>query len=155
MIRRPPRSTLFPYTTLFRSCAILRPMKRTILASLAAATMVASQPLIAHHSFAAQYDRDKPITLTGTVTKVEWANPHIYFYMDVKERDGSVANWAIEGGAPNSLYRAGWRRDSLQVGNVVTVEGSLAKDGSKLANMRTAVLADGRKVFGASSGGDR
>src|SRR3712207_8836133 len=65
MIRRPPRSTLFPYTTLFRSCAILRPMKRTILASLAAATMVASQPLIAHHSFAAQYDRDKPITLTG------------------------------------------------------------------------------------------
>ena len=131
-------------------------MTRTILASIAAAWLVAAaQPLHAHHSFAAQYDRAKPVTLTGTVTKVEWANPHIYFYMDVKTPDGAIEHWAIEGGAPNSLYRAGWRKDSLQVGNVVTVEGSLAKDGSKLANMRTAVLADGRKVFGASSGGDR
>jgi hypothetical protein len=130
-------------------------MKRILLAGAIAAALASSNTLSAHHSFAAQYDRNKPVTLTGTVTKVEWANPHVYFYMDVKEPDGTVVNWAIEGGAPNSLYRAGWRRDSLQAGNVVTVEGSLAKDGSKLANMRTAVLADGRRVFGASSGGDR
>ena len=113
-----------------------------------------SGPLRAHHSFAAQYDRSKPITLKGTVTKVEWANPHLYFYIDVKTPDGNVENWAIEGGAPNSLYRNGWRKDSLQVGNAVTVDGWLAKDGSKLANMRAVVLADGRQVLGASSGGN-
>ena len=111
-------------------------------------------PLAEHHSFAAQYDRTKAITLKGTVTKVEWANPHIYFYLDVKAPDGTVENWAVEGGAPNSLYRNGWRKDSLQVGNVVTVDGWLAKDGSKLANMRAVVLADGRQVLGGSSGGN-
>lgn len=108
----------------------------------------------AHHSFAAQYDRSKPVTLKGTVTKVEWANPHIYFYVDIKTPEGKVENWAVEGGAPNSLYRNGWRKDSLQVGHAVTVDGWLAKDGSKLANMRTVVLADGRQVLGASSGGN-
>jgi hypothetical protein len=118
---------------------------------LAVAALV---PLRAHHSFAAQYDRAKPITLKGTVTKVEWANPHIYFYMDVNTPDGKVEQWAIEGGAPNSLYRNGWRKDSLQAGNVVTVDGWLAKDGSKLANMRAVVLADGRQVLGGSSGGN-
>jgi hypothetical protein len=111
-------------------------------------------PLAAHHSFAAQYDRSKPITLKGTVTKVEWANPHIYFYLDVKEPDGAVHKWAVEGGAPNALYRNGWRKDSLQAGNEVTVEGWLAKDGSKLANMRSVVLADGRQVLGGSSAGN-
>ena len=114
----------------------------------------AGAPLAAHHSFAAQYDRTKAITLNGTVTKVEWANPHIYFYLDVKTPDGKVEHWAVEGGAPNSLYRNGWRKDSLQVGNVVTVDGWLAKDGSKLANMRAVVLADGRQVLGGSSGGN-
>jgi hypothetical protein len=108
----------------------------------------------AHHSFAAQYDRNKPVTLKGTVTKLEWANPHIYFYIDVKTDDGKMEHWAVEGGAPNSLYRAGWRKDSLQVGHVVTVDGWLAKDGSKLANMRTVVLADGRQVLGGSSSGN-
>jgi hypothetical protein len=110
--------------------------------------------LRAHHSFAAQYDRTKPVTLKGTVTKVEWANPHIYFHVDVKTPEGKVENWAVEGGAPNSLYRNGWRKDSLQVGQVVTVDGWLAKDGSKLANMRAVVLADGRQVLGGSSGGN-
>ena len=110
--------------------------------------------LQAHHSFAAQYDRTKAVTLKGTVTKVEWANPHIYFYVDVKTPEGKVENWAVEGGAPNSLYRNGWRKDSLQVGHVVTVDGWLAKDGSKLANMRAVVLADGRQVLGGSSAGN-
>ena len=109
----------------------------------------------AHHSFAAEYDRTKPITLKGNVTKVEWQNPHIYFYLDVKGANGVVENWAIEGGAPNTLYRAGWRKDSLQVGNEVTVDGWLAKSGAKLANMRAVVLADGSRVFGGSSGGDQ
>lgn len=106
----------------------------------------------AHHSFAAEYDRTKPVTLKGKVTKVEWQNPHIYFYMDVRDQAGTTENWAVEGGAPNTLYRAGWRKDSLQAGNEVTVEGWLAKSGAKLANMRTVVLADGRRVLGGSSG---
>jgi len=130
----------------------MRMFIRTAAAALLA--VVALVPLRAHHSFAAQYDRAKPITLKGTVTKVEWANPHIYFYMDVKTSDGKVEEWAIEGGAPNSLYRNGWRKDSLQAGNVVTVDGWLAKDGSKLANMRAVVLADGRQVLGGSSAGN-
>ena len=129
----------------------------TIIAKSGVAVLLliaATAPVRAHHSFAAQYDRGKPVTLKGTVTKVEWANPHIYFYLDVKTPDGKVEQWAVEGGAPNSLYRSGWRKDSLQAGNVVTVDGWLAKDGSKLANMRAVVLADGRQVLGGSSGGN-
>jgi len=114
---------------------------------------VLSIPAAAHHSFAAQYDRSKAITLKGTVTKLEWMNPHIYFYIDVKE-GAHVVNWSIEGGAPSMLYRNGWRTDSLKVGDQVTVDGWLAKDGSNLANMRTVTLTDGKTVFGASSGGD-
>lgn len=129
-------------------------MRSRILCACVIIGIAAVAPALAHHSFAAQYDREKPITLSGTVTKVEWMNPHVYFYMDVKQGE-RVVNWAIEGGAPNSLYRNGWRRDSLKVGDQVTVEGWLAKDGSSLANMRTATLSDGKRVFGASSGGDR
>jgi hypothetical protein len=110
------------------------------------AVLASGLSLVAHHSFAAQYDRTKPITLKGSISKLEWANPHIYFYIDVAE-GGVTANWAIEGGAPNTLYRAGWRKDSAKVGDVVTVDGFLARDGSKLVNMQTAVLADGRKLF--------
>lgn len=101
----------------------------------------------AHHSFAAQYDRDKPIKVRGAITKLEWANPHIYFYVDVADAGGATVNWAIEGGAPNTLYRAGWRKDSAKVGDVVTVDGFLARDGSKMVNMQSAVLADGRNLF--------
>lgn len=124
-------------------------MSRGMAAVLVATTLwVASRPVIAHHSFAAEYDRDKPVTIQGTVTKIEWMNPHVYFYMDVKEPSGTIAHWAVEGGAPTSLYRAGWRKDSLKIGDVVTVHGYLARDGSKLANMRAAILADGREVLG-------
>jgi hypothetical protein len=129
-------------------------MKSGTLLACVIVCVAAVAPAQAHHSFAAQYDREKPITLTGTVTKVEWMNPHIYFYLDVKQGE-RVVHWAIEGGAPNGLYRNGWRRDSLKVGDRVTIEGWLAKDGTSLANMRTAVLSDGRRVFGASSGGDK
>jgi hypothetical protein len=122
-------------------------MKRRIAALLMAVAVLASGlSLAAHHSFAAQYDREKPITLKGTVTKMEWTNPHIYFYVDVTE-GAAKASWSIEGSAPNTLYRAGWRKDSTKVGDVVTVTGFLARDGSKLVNMQSAVLADGRNLF--------
>lgn len=128
---------------------------KSILGGIVSISLFAAAvPVFGHHSFAAQYDRTKAITLKGTVTKVEWMNPHIYFYVDVKDDANQVTNWAIEGGAPSMLYRNGWRIDSLKVGDKVTIDGWLAKDGSNLANMRTVTLADGKTVFGASSGGD-
>jgi hypothetical protein len=129
-------------------------MKRALACLfLAAALVVTGGAVVAHHSFAAQYDRNKPVTLTGAVTRIEWMNPHVYFYMDVREASGTTVNWAIEGGAPNTLYRAGWRRDSLKIGDQLTVEGFLAHDGTRLANMRTATLADGRQVLGGQNDG--
>jgi hypothetical protein len=106
---------------------------------------------MAHHSFTAEYDAAKPVTLTGTVTKVEWMNPHARFYIDVKDDSGTVTNWELELGSPNALMRLGWTRNSLKPGEQVSVEGSLAKDGSKLANARKVTLADGRKVFAGSA----
>jgi hypothetical protein len=125
-------------------------MSRYVAAAAALALWISGAALSAHHSFAAQYDRDKTITLNGTVTRVEWMNPHVYFYLDVSEAAG-VAKWAIEGGAPTSLYRAGWRKDSLKAGDTVTVHGFLARDGSKLANMQKAILPDGREVLGGQN----
>jgi hypothetical protein len=111
--------------------------------------------LIAHHSFDAEFDRSKPVTLKGSVTKVEWANPHIWVFMDVTDENGKVSNWGVEGGAPNALFRNGWRRDSVKLGDVLTVEGSRAKDDSLRANAVRVTLPDGRRVFAGSSGGDR
>ena len=121
--------------------------RRTVAALIAIAILVSGLPLAAHHSFAAQYDRNKPITLKGAVTRMEWANPHIYFYLEVADSGGAKASWAIEGMAPNVLYRAGWRKDSVKIADVVTVNGYLARDGSKLVNMQSALLADGRNLF--------
>jgi hypothetical protein len=110
----------------------------------------------AHHSFAAQYDAAKPITLTGKVTKVEWTNPHIYIYVDVPdEKGGAATNWAFEMGGPNALIRLGWTRNSLKADDLVTVEGSLAKDGTHLANAKSVTLTStGKKMFAGSSGGN-
>jgi uncharacterized protein DUF6152 len=126
-----------------------RQVKR--IAGAAIAIVLAAAPILAHHSFAAEYDSNKPVTLKGAITRVEWTNPHVYFYMDVKDERGAVVNWAVENGAPNGLYRNGWRKESLKVGDIVTVEGSLAKDGSHLANAKTVTLPDGRRVFSGSA----
>jgi len=108
-------------------------------------------PLAAHHSFEAEYDFNKSVTVTGTVTKVEWMNPHARFYVDVKDDSGKVVNWNFELGPINVLLKQGWRRDSLKPGDQVTVEGYLAKDGDGLGNARKVTLPDGRRVFGGSS----
>jgi len=106
----------------------------------------------AHHSFAAQYDSTKQVTLQGTISKVEWMNPHVYFYVDVPDEAGKLVNWAVEGGAPNVLYREGWKPTSLKVGDRVTILGSRARDGSNQVNALSFKLPDGRCVFAGTSG---
>jgi Family of unknown function (DUF6152) len=121
------------------------------MVATAIALGICAVPAAAHHSFAAEYDSKKPVTLSGTVTKVEWTNPHARFYIDVKDASGTTANWELELGSPNGLMRLGWTRNSLKSGDAVSIEGYTAKDGSKLANARSVTLGDGRKVFAGSS----
>ena len=131
-------------------------MKLTFAMLVSAALGAIALPAAAHHSFPAQYDIDKPITLTGKVTKVEWTNPHIFIYADVTDANGAVVSWAFEMGGPNALLRQGWKRDSVKAGDRVTFEGSLARDGSNLVNARSVVMTEtGRKMFAGSSGGDQ
>jgi hypothetical protein len=120
-------------------------------ASVLAGWLLAALPVMAHHSFAAEYDEKKPITLTGSVTKLEWMNPHARFYVDVKDASGKVTNWEFELANLNALIRRGWTRTSLKPGDVITVDGFLAKDGSPLVNTKSVTLSDGRKVFAGSS----
>jgi hypothetical protein len=121
------------------------------LGTAALGLLLAAVPVMAHHSFAAEFDSAKPIKLTGTVTKIEWMNPHAYFYIDVKDASGKVTNWGLEMGSPNGLMRQGWTRNSMKIGDEITVEGSAAKDGSNIGNARSVTLTGGQRLFAASS----
>ena len=131
----------------------MKPIIKTVLLSLTASVLAAALPAYAHHSFPAQYDIAKPITLTGKVTKVEWTNPHIFIYIDVAdEKTGAVVNWALEMGGPNALLRLGWKRDSLKPDDLIAIEGSLARDGSPLVNAKSiTMVATGKKMLAGSS----
>ena len=132
-------------------------MNKRLLTSaiLASGLLLALSPrtAIAHHSFAAEFDGDKPITLKGIVTRIDWMNPHVWFYLNVKQEDGSTVRWGCEMGAPHQLQQRGWLRETMKIGDVVTVMGSLSRDGAKRANARLVTTADG-KTLGAASSGD-
>jgi Family of unknown function (DUF6152) len=129
-------------------------MRRTVACLVVVATGLLTATLVAHHSFSAEFDANKPFSITGSVTKIEWMNPHVWFYLDVKDRDGAITNWGMEMGSPNGLMRNGWTRTSMKPGDIVTVDGSLAKDGSHRGNARTVLLkSTGQQLFAASSQG--
>ena len=132
-------------------------MQKNLVAScIVCVLLVGGRAAIAHHSFSAEFDTSKPFKLTGIVTKIEWANPHTFFYIDVTDdKTGKIANWTMEMGSPNSLMRAGWTRHTMKVGDRLTVEGSLARDGSNTGNARVVVMTvSGQRLFAASSGGN-
>ena len=126
-------------------------MKPRFLALVGGLLALAATPAVAHHSFAAEYDNTQPVKVTGTLTKVEWTNPHIWFFLDVKDSNGTVSNWAFSGGPPGVLQRRGIGKDRLKIGDVIVVEGFRARDGSNNASGGTVTFADGRRVFTASN----
>jgi hypothetical protein len=127
----------------------------TRVLTTALAIAAASTAAFAHHSFAAEYDSAKPLKLTGAVTKIDWSNPHVYFYIDVEDEQGRITSWSMEMGAPGALQGQGWKRTTLKIGDVITVDASAAKDGSKHANARTVVMtATGQRLGAASSAGN-
>lgn len=125
------------------------PFTRTLAVVAVVAVLLPAVPSPAHHSFAAVFDPDQPINLTGTVTEFEWMNPHAWIYIDVADDDGDTVNWGLELGSPNSLVRRGWSYDSLEVGDEITAQGVRARDGSLKAAVRTVTLSNGRELFGA------
>ena len=129
-------------------------MKSRLLVPLIGLVLGATS-VSAHHSFSSEFDEKAPLKLVGTVTKIDLVNPHMWVYIDVKNSDGTVANWAVEGGAPNAIYRRGLRKEDFPVGVQVTVDGYRAKNGSNMANGRTVTFLDGRNFFLGSSGGPK
>jgi hypothetical protein len=128
---------------------------KTKLALFAVGLLSAAVPMLAHHSFSAEFDNTKPVSLQGTVTKVDWLNPHIWIYLDVKDaKTGAVASWQCEGGPPNTLTRNGWTKDALKKGDTVNITGTHAKDATNTCNATSLILPDGRKVFAGSSNPD-
>jgi hypothetical protein len=129
-------------------------MRRIVLGLMIVAAMTAAtMPLMAHHSFAAEFDSNKTLKMTGVVTKIDWTNPHVWFYVDVKDDSGKVTNWGFEMGPPHLLQGSGWTRTTMKLGDQVNVIGSAAKNGSNRANARTVTTADGKKMGAASSEG--
>ena len=122
-------------------------MRSTFFSALAlASAFLFAPPIVAHHGFSVEFDESKPVTLTGVVSKVEFMNPHIYFYLDVKDASGKVVNWAFEGSPPNILVRQGWRKDTLEPGDVLTAKGFRARDGAHLVACSTVTLQDGHEL---------
>lgn len=131
-------------------------MKRTLSVFFVVAAIVAAVPLAAHHSISAEFDTNKPINFTGTIKKIDWTNPHIYTHVETKDADGKLVVYKVEGGPPNALFRQGWRKDTLKIGETVTVSGVRAKNAeSKNIGVATITTADGRRVFGGGGGGGR
>jgi hypothetical protein len=126
--------------------------KVLIVASAAAALLAGASVASAHHSFAAEFDANAPVMLHGTITKMEWINPHSWIHIDVKNADGTVTEWMVEGGTPNTLFRRGFTREAVKAGMEITVEGYRAKNGANRANGRDLILKDGRRLFMGSSG---
>ena|SRR6266699_585944 len=126
-------------------------MKTKLIVSMAGLMLSAALPMLAHHSFAAEFDNNKKLTLKGTVAKVEWMNPHIWVYVDAKDEKGTTVRWQCEGGPPNSLTRSGWTKDALKQGDEVTIEGFRAKDGTNTCNSRSVTLPNGKTVFVGSA----
>lgn len=127
-------------------------MKKTFFGLLAVAALAAGVPLYAHHSFAAEFDGSRSVRLTGTITRIEWSNPHSYFFIDVKDDRGNTVNWGCEGAGPGALTRRGWKKGDVKLGDTLIVDGYPAKDGSHLIDARRVTLPDGRTVSGGSAG---